>query len=124
MGVVPDALHRFIAAPAIGTGVWDHDIVRVLVGFVPRHEPLPVTVRVAVNDPLVTEGVNVARAGLIFCVHAPRPPPPLHVVALNVPVAEAPVIAIAASGVASQRLKAPPAVAVGTGLTVRSAGLE
>jgi hypothetical protein len=82
IGVRPEALQRFILAPAFGTGVCDHDMTRVLVGFVPAHAPLPVTVKVAVNDPFATVGVNTALAGLAFWVHPPRPPPPDHVTAL------------------------------------------
>jgi hypothetical protein len=85
----------------------------VLVGFVPVHAPLPVTVRVAVKLPLVVVGVKVALAGVAFCAHVPRPPPPLHVLPLFVPPAVAPVIVIAARGVPSQRLILAPADAVG-----------
>jgi hypothetical protein len=104
---------REIAAPAVAVGVCPHVIVLVLVEFVPRQDPLPVRVRVAVKLPLITVGVNVARAGLAFCAQLPRPPPPLHACALYVPVAVAPVIAMAASGVASQRVILAPAVATG-----------
>jgi len=118
MNEVPVALHLFIAAPALGTGVCDQDITLVLVGFVPAQDPPPVTVRVAVKLPEEVVGVNVARAGFAFCVQLPSPPPPLHVAELYVPPALAPVIAIGARGVASHLLRSAPAVAEGPGLTV------
>jgi hypothetical protein len=61
--------HRLILPPALAVGVCPQLIVLVLVGFVPAHPPLPVTVNVAVKLPLVTVGVNTAKAGLAFCVY-------------------------------------------------------
>ena len=88
-------------------------MVLVSAGFVPAHAPPPVRVIVAVKLPLVVVGVNVASAGLAFCVHVPRPAPPVHVAEVYVPVAEAPVIAMGARGVASQRVMLLPASTVG-----------
>jgi hypothetical protein len=104
---------RVISEPADAVGVWPQVIVLVLVGLVPAHAPLPVTVNVAVKEPLVTIGVNVERAGSAFCTQLPRPPPPLHALPLFVPPRVAPVIVIAARGVPSQRFIAAPAEAVG-----------
>jgi len=86
-------------------------MVLVSLGFDPVQPWLPVNVSVAVKLPLVPVGVKVARAGLIFCTHVPTPP--LHVAALKDPVAVAPVIAIGASGVPSQRVIVAPAVGTG-----------
>jgi len=87
-----------------------HVINLVSVAFA---QPLiPVKVNVAVNDPEAVDGVNVARAGSAFCVHAPSPPPPLHVGGpLYVPVAEAPAIGMAAVPV--QVTISDPALATG-----------
>jgi hypothetical protein len=76
------ASQRFKFAPAPAVGVCPHVITRVEVGLVPAQPSLPVTVRVAVNEPLVTVGVNVARAGLTFCVQLPNAPPPVQFTAL------------------------------------------
>jgi len=102
---------RVIVAPAVGTGVCPQLTVLELVGLVPVQPALPVNVRTAEKLPLVPVGVKVARAGSIFCTHVPTPP--LHVAALKVPVAVAPVIVIAASGVPSHLVMADPAVGTG-----------
>jgi hypothetical protein len=74
---------RLIAGPAVViAGDKPQLMVRVAVGLVPAQLPLPVSVRVAVNDPVLVVGVKVARAGFAFCAQVPRPPPPLHVAAL------------------------------------------
>jgi hypothetical protein len=109
---------RVIVAPAFEVGVWLQVIVLVLVGLVPTQPALPVTVKVAVKLPFATVGVKVASAGSAFCVHEPDPPPPVHVTALKLPPAVAPVIAIADNGVPLQRLILAPAAAVGEGDTV------
>ena len=113
MGAVGARSQRFISPPAEAVGSSPQLIVRVLVGFVPAHVPLPVTVRVAVKLPLLIDGVNVARAGSAFCDHVPEPPPPDQTVALWVPVSVAPVIKIGFVGVAVHRFIFPPAAAVG-----------
>jgi len=64
-------LHLLKSGPASATGVSPQVIVRVSIGFVPRHLSEPMTVSVAVKVPFGTEGVKVARAGLAFCVHVP-----------------------------------------------------
>jgi hypothetical protein len=59
----------------------------------PPHDVVAVTVRVAVNDALGTEGVKYARAGFVlFWVHAPYPSPPLHIAVAQVPVVVVPVM--------------------------------
>ena len=50
----------------------------VLVMTMPPQEVVAVTVNVAVNEALGTDGVKYARAGLLFCVHVPNPAPPVH----------------------------------------------
>jgi hypothetical protein len=101
-------VHVVMLGPAVATGAVPHVIVLVDVAL--AHPFVPVSVSVAVNDPLPDEGVNVARAGLAFCVHVPVPP--LHVgVPEYVPVAVAPVIVIAAVPVHVVMLG--PAVATG-----------
>src|ERR1051326_5694580 len=101
-------VHVVMSGPAVSTGAVPHVIVLVDVAL--AHPFVPVSVSVAVNDPLPDEGVNVARAGLAFCVHVPVPP--LHVgVPEYVPVAVAPVIVIAAVPVHVVMLG--PAVATG-----------
>jgi len=75
MAAVP--VHVTISGPALATGGVDQVISLVSVSS--GHPLAPVSVNVAVKDPEVTDGVNVARAGLAFCVHVPSPPPPLHV---------------------------------------------
>jgi hypothetical protein len=74
---------------------------------------VPVTVKVAVKLPEEVEGVNVASAGSAFWVQVPSPPPPDQSAEVNVPPAEAPVMAIGAKGVPSQRLISELASAVG-----------
>src|SRR5207249_6334453 len=88
-------VHVVILGPAVATGAVPHVIVLVAVALL--HPFAPVSVSVAVNDPLAAEGVNVASAGLAFCVHVPDPAPPLQVgLPEYVPVAVAPVIVMAA----------------------------
>ena len=72
------ASQRVIFGPASTAGVWLHAISLVRVITMPPHEVVAVTVKVAVNEALGTEGVKYARAGLLFCVHVPRPAPPVH----------------------------------------------
>jgi len=93
MAAVP--VHVDIFEPAFAAGGSYHVITLVSVAFT---QPLvPVNVSVAVNDPEAVDGVNIASAGLVFCVHVPSPPPPLHVgMPLYVPLAVAPVIGMAA----------------------------
>ena len=55
--------------------------VLVSVGLVPAQAPEPVAVNVAVKEPLLVLGENVAKAGLAFCDQDPSPPPPVHVMA-------------------------------------------
>src|ERR1051326_6688549 len=101
-------VHVVMSGPAVATGAVPHVIVLVDVEL--AHPFVPVSVSVAVNDPLPDEGVKVARAGSAFCVHVPVPP--LHVgVPEYVPVAVAPVIVIAAVPV--HVVMSGPAVATG-----------
>ena len=79
MGARGVASHLEMLLPASITGVSPHVMVLVSEGLVPEHAPLPVRVTVAVKLPLVVVGVKVASAGLAFCVHVPRPAPPVHV---------------------------------------------
>jgi hypothetical protein len=72
-----------------------HVMVRVSVAVCPVQDPLPLTVSVAVKEPEDTDGANVAFWGdPVFCVHEPRPPPPVHTPVPNVPPALAPLILI------------------------------
>ena len=50
--------HLDMSGPASTTGVWLHPTDLVLVITVLPHEVVPVTVRVAVNEALGTEGVK------------------------------------------------------------------
>ena len=79
MGASGVASQRVMLLPASTVGVCPHEMVLVSAGLVPRHPLEPVSVRVAVKLPLVVVGVNVASAGLAFCVHVPSPAPPVHV---------------------------------------------
>ena len=79
MGASGVASQRVMLLPASTVGVSPHEMVLVSVGLVPEHAPLPVSVSVAVKLPLVVVGMNVASAGLAFCVHVPSPAPPVHV---------------------------------------------
>ena len=81
MGARGVALHRVILNPASTVGLCPHEMVLVSAGLVPRQPLEPVSVSVAVKLPLVAVGVNVASAGLAFCVHVPSPAPPVHVAA-------------------------------------------
>jgi hypothetical protein len=56
-------------------------IERVLVTLVPAQMPLPFTVRVAVNNVAVFDGVNEYVAGFVPVPdHAPEPVPPLQAI--------------------------------------------
>jgi hypothetical protein len=72
------ASHLDILGPASTAGVWLHAIVRVRVITIPPQEVVAVTVSVAVNEPLGTDGVKYASAGFVFWVHVPRAPPPVQ----------------------------------------------
>ncbi|MBA7567210.1 hypothetical protein ES708_08919 [subsurface metagenome] len=113
MGAVGVTSQRVMAPPAPTTGVSPQLIVRVLVGSVPAHVPLPVTVSVAVKLPLPTVGIKIANAGFMFCDHVPKPPSPDQSAALNVPVAVAPVIKRGSVDVSLHRMISDPASAVG-----------
>jgi hypothetical protein len=103
-------VHVVIVPPALATGCTPHDIT--LVALVLLHPLLPVSDKVAVNEPEDTVGVKIARAGSAFWVNVPSPPPPLHVgVPEYVPDADAPVKVIALVPV--HVLILLPAVAVG-----------
>jgi len=78
MGARGVASHLEIFGPASTAGVWLHAISLVLVMTMPPHDVVAVTVKVAVNDALGTDGVKYARAGLLFCVHVPSPAPPVN----------------------------------------------
>jgi hypothetical protein len=87
------------------------------VGFVPVQLELPVTVRVAVKEPLETLGVNDQVAGSVVpTVQLPKPAPPVQFTAEYVPPADEPVMNI--SLVPVQVLMLAPALAVGSGSTV------
>lgn len=74
IGDVP--VHEFMAGPATAIGAVPHTTLRVDVALV---QPLiPVRVRVATNEPELNVGVNIANAGLEFCVNVPGPAP-LHI---------------------------------------------
>jgi len=74
--------------------------------------PVTATVSVAVNDPLMADGVNVANAGLeVFCDQVPVPPLQVPVTVVPVPVMDAPVIGMAEVPVQPEIFD--PAVAVG-----------
>ena len=79
MGARGVASHLEMLPPASTAGVSPHEMVLVSAGLVPVQPPDPVSVMVAVKLPLVVVGVKVASAGLAFCVHVPRPAPPVHV---------------------------------------------
>jgi len=113
MGAKGFASHRDMSGSASTEGVWLQEIVLVLVTTTPPHAAVPVTVRVAVKDPLGTEGVKRASAGLLFCVHVPRASPPDHITEDAVPPYDAPVMDIGASGVDEHLTIAGPAFAVG-----------
>jgi len=104
------------SGPASAKGVCPQVIVRVSIGFVPRHLSEPITVSVAVKEPDGTEGVKVASAGFAFWVQVPWPVPPDHARELYVPLADAPAIMIGARGVASQRVIFGPASTAGVWL--------
>jgi hypothetical protein len=88
-------------------------IVRVDVLVSPlQAPPVTATVSVAVNDPLMLDGVNVANAGLeVFCDQVPVPPLQVPATVVPVPVMDAPVIGIAEVPVHPEIFD--PAVAVG-----------
>jgi hypothetical protein len=58
--------HLLRSGPATASGFLPHETMRVSKGLVPRQAPEPVAVRVAVKEPLGTEGVKTARAGFAF----------------------------------------------------------
>ena len=87
------ASQRVIFGPASTAGVWLHAISLVRVITIPPHEVVAVTVKVAVNDALGTEGVKYARAGLYCSVSMyPYPAPPVHTAVAYVPVVVVPVM--------------------------------
>jgi hypothetical protein len=51
-------LHRIRSGPASAVGVWLHATPRVRVITIPPQEVVAVTLRVAVNEALETEGVK------------------------------------------------------------------
>lgn len=119
------ASHLDMLAPASTAGVWLQEIVRVDVLTMLPQATVPVKVRVAVNVPLATEGVNVASAGFVACcVQVPRPVPPDHMIEAEVPLAVAPVMAMGVNGVGVQILIGAPAFAEGILLIVSSAGAD
>ena len=81
IAVVP--VQELMSVPASTVGVSTHVIVLVLVGLVPVHEPFPVAVRVAVNEPDAVDGVNDQSVGSVVLVldHVPDPPPPVQAIA-------------------------------------------
>src|SRR5512133_1220960 len=113
MGAVGVSEHLLSGPPGTATGVFPHEIILVSYGLVPVHVPVPVTVRRAVNEPLSTEGVNLANAGFTgSCVQVPRTVgdvPPVHVNPLCEPLTEASTLRIGTSGSATQRVMLLPA---------------
>jgi len=91
------------------------------VAIIPPHAAVPVTVRVATKEPLVTEGVKVARAGFVFCVHVPMASPPDQITVDADPPLDAPVIGIGVSGVVEHLIIGAPALAVGSPFIVSNA---